>query len=71
MRLEGGKGGREGEEDLLHSPQTGEEEERHRGRREGTRQITISIHPPNAIFNVNCELVALCCSGILYRHTFP
>ena len=43
MRLEGEKGGREGEEDLLHSPQTGEEEERHRGRREGTRQITISI----------------------------
>ena len=45
MRLEGGKEGREGEEDVLHSPQTGEEEERHRGRREGTRQITISIHP--------------------------
>ena len=35
------------------------------------RQITISIHPPNANVNVSGELEVFWCSGILCRHTFP
>ena len=34
------------------------------------RQITISVHPPNASFNVSGELVIFWCSGILCRQTY-
>ena len=60
MRPEGGRDGGRGRRNDCIVPRLARRKRggmRQRGRREGMRQITISIHPPNASFNVSGELM--------------